>query len=99
MMIGFLSDLQMAKVGNAGFHQRQVHLHEIVLDATSLYCCKYSFPIKSVLAYWRYLASCCRPTLDMHRNEATRVFGKVLGGIVAFVDCGDLELELDELRI
>jgi hypothetical protein len=35
----------------------------------------------------------------MHRNKAARVFGKVLRGIIAFADGGDLELELDELRI
>jgi len=37
--------------------------------------------------------------MKMHGNKAARVFGKVLGGIIPFANCGNLELELDELRI
>jgi hypothetical protein len=94
-----LSHLQMVKVGNAGLHQRPVHLDEIVLNAACLCRGKYSAPIQSALAYRHYLASLCRPTLNMHGNEAARVFGEVPGGIIAVADGGNLELELDELRI
>src|ERR1700736_3261087 len=85
--------LQTAKVGNAGLHQRQVHLDEIVLDAPCLRCAKYFLPIESALAHRHNLARTCRPTLHMHGNKAARVFGKVLRGIIAFADRGDLELE------
>ena len=35
----------------------------------------------------------------MHRDEAARILGEVLGGDEAAADRGHLELELDELRI
>src|ERR1700676_1287452 len=91
--------LQTAKVGNAGLHQRQVHLDEIVLDAACLRRAKYPAPIEAALAHRHDLARTCRPTLHMHGNKPGRVFCKVLRGIIAFADRGDLELELDELRI
>src|ERR1700761_8817864 len=89
----------MAEIRNAGLHQRQVHLDEVVLDAACLGRGKYSIPIESALAYWHYLASLCRPALNMHGNKAAWVFRKVLGSVIAVADCGNLELELDELWI
>src|ERR1700749_2883506 len=89
----------MRKVGNAGLHQRQIHLDEVVLDATRLRRRKYSVPIQSALAYRHYVASLCGPTLNMHGDKAAGVFVEVLGGIIAVADGGNLKLEFDELRI
>src|ERR1700733_10577454 len=96
---GALCHLQVAKVGDAGLHQRQVHLDEVVLDAAGLGRGKYFVPVESALAYGHYLASLCRPTLNVHGDKPAGVFGEVLGGIVAVADGGDLELEPDELWI
>src|ERR1700722_15157337 len=89
----------MAEARNALPHQRQIHLDEIVLDAACLGCGKYFVPIQGALAYRHDLAAGGPPTLNMHGNKATRVLGKVLGGIIALADGGNLELKLDQLRI
>src|SRR6516165_5114163 len=91
--------LPVAKVGNASLHQLQVHFHKVILDAARFRCCKDFLPVEGALANRRYLPGFCGPTLDVHRSEAAWVLVEVLGGVVATVNGGDLELELDQLRI
>src|SRR6266536_3173616 len=52
-----LPHLQLTEVRNAGLHQWQVHLHEVIFDAGCLGSGKDSFPIERVLAYGHDLAS------------------------------------------
>src|SRR5580658_1438696 len=78
---GFSSHLQLAKVRNAGLHQRQVHFHEVILYAADLCRAKNSRPIESALANRDNFATGRRPALNVHGNEAARVPGEVLCGV------------------
>src|ERR1700677_970798 len=89
----------MAKIRNAGLHQRKIHLDEVVPDAAGLCRAEYFPPIESALPYRHYLARGCGPALNVHRNKAAGVFQKIFGGIISIADCGHLKLELDELWI
>src|SRR5271155_5126941 len=42
-------DLQMTKVGNAGLHHRQVHLHEVILNAAGFCRVKDASPVERAL--------------------------------------------------
>src|SRR5579871_337087 len=92
-------DLQIAQVGDAGFHQRQVHFDEVVLDAAYLCRSEDSVPVECALAYGDDLARLFRPALDVHGDEAAGVFREVLGCVVSIADGGYLELEFDKLWI
>src|SRR5215471_17291906 len=94
-----LLDLQIAKVGNAGFHHFQVHFHEIVLYPAGLGRSKNLLPIQTVLSYRRDFLAFRRPSLYVHGNEAAGILGEIIRGLVAAADGGDLKLELDQLRI
>src|SRR5579864_2523133 len=92
------SDLQILKVGNVGSHHFQVHLDEVILDATRLRRGKDFLPIQGVMTYWHHFLGLRRPALNVHRNEAARVLREILGGVVAAADGRDLELKLHPLR-
>jgi hypothetical protein len=91
----FASDLETAKVGDAGFHQVEVHFHEIVLDPPGFCGGEDSFPVEAVLAHGDDFLCSRGPALDVHRKEAAGIFHEILGGVVAFADGGDLELKFD----
>src|SRR6266852_3507040 len=93
------SDLEIAKVGNAGFHHFQVHFDEIILYAADFRGGEDFLPIESVLADGHDFFGLRGPALNVHGKEAARVLGEILCRVVAVADGGDLELELDELGI
>src|SRR5205809_5275889 len=93
------SDLEGAKVGDAGFHHVQIHFDEIVFSAGGFGGDEDFLPIQSVLAYRHDFFGLRRPALDVHGKEAAGIFRKIFGGVVALADGGNLELELDELGI
>src|SRR5882757_9043423 len=90
------SDLQGVKVGDAGFHQVQVHLDEVVLYATGFRGGEDFLPIQGVLPDSHDFFGLRGPALDVHGKEAARIFGEIFGGVVALADGGNLELEFDE---
>src|ERR1700733_6962952 len=94
-----LSDLQLAKVRNAGLHFFQVHFHEVILDAAYFCGGKDLLPVQTVLSDRHDLLGFGGPALHVHRNKATRILREIRGGIVAFADGRNLKLELDQLRI
>src|ERR1700753_3604126 len=55
--------------------------------------------MQGALTYRHDLAASGRPTLNMHGNKAARIFGKVLRGVIAFADGGNLELKLDQFGV
>src|SRR5580692_8310298 len=85
----------MAKIWNARPHHRQVHLHEVILNAARFGRVKDSSPIESALTYRSNLPRLGRPALRVHGNKAAWVSGEVVGRIVPIADGGHLELELD----
>src|SRR6476660_3095183 len=96
---GGVSDLQSVEVGNAGFHHFQVHFDEVILYAPSFRRGKDFLPIQGILSHRHHFLGFRRPTLSMHGKEAAGIFCEILRGVVAAADCGNLELELDQLRI
>ena len=94
-----LSDIQFAKVGNAGFHHFQIHFHEVILYAPRFCRGKNLLPIQTVFSYRHNLFRFGRPALHVHGNEAARILGELLRSIIAAADRGDLELELNQFRI
>src|SRR5437667_9916470 len=93
------SDLEGAKIGDAGFHQVQVHFDEVILYAGGFRGGEDFLPIESVLPHRHDFFGLRRPALDVHGKEAAGIFRKIFGGVVALADGGNLELELDELGI
>src|SRR6266851_8983322 len=91
------SNLQSAQVGDAGFHQVQVHFDEVIFYAGGFCRGKDLVPIERVLTDRHDLFFLPEPALYVHGNEAAGVPGEIFGGIVAAADGGDLELELDQL--
>src|SRR5215467_7058353 len=92
-------DLQIVKIGNAGFHHFQVHFDEIILDPAGLSRSKNLLPIETVLSHRHDFLGFRRPALYMHGKEAARILGEILCGLVAAADRRDLKLELDQSRI
>src|ERR1039457_2242640 len=93
------SNMELAKEGNAGLHQVQVHFDEVILEPARFCRRKDLRPIERALTHRHRFLGYRRPVLHVHRNEAARVLRKVLGGVVAPADRRHLELELDQLRI
>jgi len=91
--------LQVAKVGDAGFHEVEVHLDEIIFDAAGFCGGEDFLPIERVLTHGHRLFGFGGPALDVHGKEATGVLCEILRGVVTAADGGDLELELDELGV
>ena len=95
----FLSHLEMAQVRYAGFHHGEVHFDEIVFYAAGFCGGEDFFPVERAFPNRHDFFRVSVPALDMHRDEAARIFVEIFGGIEAFADGGDLELEFDELGI
>src|ERR1039458_1487325 len=93
------SNMELAKEGNAGLHQVEVHFDEVILEPARFCRRKDLRPVERALPHRHCFLGYRRPVLHMHRNEAPRVLRKVLGGVVAPADRRHLELELDQLRI
>src|SRR5213080_2366853 len=93
------SDLEGAKIGDAGFHQVQVHFDEVILYAGGFRGGEDFLPIESVLPHGHDFLGLRRPALNVHGKEAAGIFREIFGGVIALADGGDLELELDELGI
>src|SRR5437879_8697371 len=93
------SDLEGAKIGDAGFHQVQVHFDEVVLYPGGFRGGEDFLPIESVLTHGHDLLGLRRPALDVHGKEAAGIFREIFGGVITLANGGDLELELDELGI
>src|SRR5215469_7715332 len=95
----FASHLEASQIGNAGLHEVQVHLNEIILHAAGLRRGEDFLPIQSVLADRHDLFGLRGPALDVHRNETPRVLHEIFRSVKALLNRGDLELKLDQLGV
>src|SRR5579864_7935165 len=93
------SDLQAAKIRNAGPHHFQFHFDEVILYAAGFRGGEDFLPVERVLSHGHDLLGLCIPALHVHGNKSAGIFREVFRGVVAFADRRDLKLELDQLRI
>src|ERR1700758_4140346 len=93
------SDLQVAQIGNAGFHHFQLHFDEVIPDAAGFCGGEDLLPIQAVLAYRRDFFRLRGPALHVHGDESAWVLGEIFGRVVAAADGGNLELELHQLGV
>src|SRR5271170_6765289 len=91
-----ISNLEIAQVGDAGFHEVEVHFDEVVFYAAGFCGGEDFFPVESALSYRNDFFSCGGPALNVHGEKAAGIFHEILGGVEAFADRGNLELEIDE---
>jgi hypothetical protein len=93
------SNLEIAKVEDAGFHHVEIHFDEVILDAARLCRSEDFLPVESALSHWHDFLGSGGPTLDVHGEKAAGVFHEILSGVEPFADGRNLELEIDELGI
>src|ERR1022692_1016436 len=85
------SNMELAKEGNAGLHQVEVHFDEVILEPARFCRRKDLRPVERALPHRHRFLGYRRPVLHVHRTEAPRVLRKVLGRVVAPADHGKLE--------
>src|SRR5580658_3427271 len=93
------SDLKAVQVRDAGFHQVEVHFHEIVLYTAGFRRGEDFLPVERILAYGDDFPRRGVPPLDVHRKKSPGIFVEIFCSVVAVADGGDLELEFNELGI
>src|SRR5882724_8170879 len=92
-------DLKRAQVGDAGAHQIEVHLDEVVFDVGGFGGGEDFFPVEGVLADDGVGVLLEVPALDVHGDESGGIFDEVFGSVVAVSDGGNLKLKFDEFGI